>query len=165
MRTVAGLTALVLAAALVPGCSYSTKRLTDFPSARTIAVLPFENSGYYRDLDLRLTQAVVTEIRSRTSLALTSPERADLIIRGTMTAREWAIGLDNTGAVIQRRLEGWLTFSVVQRASGRVLRQTTVSANEEFRPGIQGEGLDTTGTDEWTRRIAEQVVQMLERGF
>lgn len=160
-RAAAGVLALLIAC----GCSYSTKRLTDFPSARTVAVVPFENTGYYRDLELRLTQAVVTEIRARSSLALATPQTADLLVRGKMTAREWAIGLDERGAVIQKRLEGSLALEVVQRVGGRVLRRTTVSANQEFRPGVRGEGFDTTGTEEWTRRIAEQVVQMLERGF
>jgi len=156
---------LLLSAVCLASCNYSTKRLTDFPSARTIAVLPFENTGFYRDLDLRLTQAVTTEIRARTSLGYASPASADLLLRGRMTAREWAIGLDNMGRVIQKRLEGWLDFEVVERTSGRVLRKGTVSSNYEFRPLVQGESLDTTGTEEWTRRIAEQVVQGLERGF
>lgn len=157
----AGLAALLACA----GCSYSSRRLTDFPSARTIAVVPFENTGFRRDLELRLSMAVANEIRARTSLGLATPATADLLLTGRMSADEFAIGLDENGAVIQKRLEGWLQFEVRDRASGRVLRRATVQATEEFRPGTAGESLAGTGTEEWVRRVAERVVQGLESGF
>jgi hypothetical protein len=149
----------------VAGCSYSTRRLGAFPAARSVAVVPFSNSGFYRDLELVLTQAVITEIRARTSLALATPATADLVIRGDAGAQEFAIGLDEAGAVIQRRLEGYLAVTVTERASGRVVRTATVRATEEYRPGVQGASYAGTAAPEWARRIAEQVVQLLERGF
>jgi hypothetical protein len=155
----------LLALAALAACSYSTKRLTDFPGARTIAVLPFENTGFRRDLELRLGQAVATEIRARTNLAFATPQTADLLLTGTASAEEYAIGLDENGQVIQKRLEGVLAVRVTERATGRVRREAFIRATEEFRPLIQGESLAGTGTDEWARRIAEQVVQELEAGF
>jgi hypothetical protein len=154
---------VALAWAGVSGCAYSTRRLTDFPSARSIAVLPFENTGFRRDLELRLSQAVVTEIRARTSLAVTTRDRADLLLSGRMSAEEYAIGIAADGSVLQKRLEGTLAVEVRDRASGRLLRRSTVRATEEYRPGLTGE-MDA-GTAEWTRRVAEQVVQALEVGF
>jgi hypothetical protein len=155
----------LLACATIAACSYSTKRLTAFPSARTIAVVPFENTGFRRELEMRLSMAVANEIRARTSLAPGLPETADLVLTGSMGADEFAIGLDENGAVIQKRLQGWLRFEVRDRASGRVVRRGTVQAVEEFRPGTAGESLAGSATDEWVRRIAERVVQSLESGF
>jgi hypothetical protein len=152
--------------ALAGACAgYSTQRLTDFPGARTVAVLPFENTGFRRDLALRLAQAVATEVRARTSLGMAAPASADLLVRGRARAEEVPVVLDEDGRVVQKRLEGWLDVEVVERATGRVLRQARLLANEDFRPGVDGESLEGSGTDEWARRIAVQVADLLERGF
>ena len=82
-----------------------------------------------------------------------------------MAAEEYAIGLDENGAVIQKRLQGSLTFEVRERATGRIVRRATVQATEEFRPFAPGESLAGSATEEWVRRVAERVVQSLERGF
>ncbi|MDA1195652.1 MAG: LPS assembly lipoprotein LptE [Planctomycetota bacterium] len=156
----------LLLAALTCACSgYSTKRLTDFPGARTIAVLPIENLGYYRDLDLRLAQHVAEEIRARTNLALATADTADLILTGRMSVREVPIVLDKEGAPIQKRLEGWLDVVVTERATGRVVRHQRVATTAEWRFDVTGESLDGSASNEWTRRLAEQVAQVLERPF
>ena len=157
--------ALVLAALLTACSGYSTARLTDFPAARTIAIRPFENLGFRRELELRLTQAVAREVRARTSLGLATPETADLILSGRMEAQEGPVVLDDAGGVIQKRLSGWLEIEVVERATGRIVRRSRVDTLTEWRPGVQGESLDGTATEEWVRRLAEQAAQVLERGF
>ncbi len=148
------------------GCSgYSTQRLTDFPSARTIAVLPFENLGFRRDLALRLSQKVATEIRARTNLGFGTVADADLIVSGRMDAREIPTILDQDGQPIQKRLEGWLIVVVTERATGRVVRQQRVATNAEWSRDVAGESLQGSATEEWTRRLAERVAQVLERPF
>ncbi len=159
-----GLLALVV---LLAACSgYSSQRLTDFPSARTIAIVPFENTTFYRDLELRLTQQVVNEVRARTNLGLSTPDRADLVMTGRMYAREVPTVLAREdGSVIQKRLEGWLEVVVTERASGRVVRRARVATTAEWREDVVGESLQGSATSEWTRRLAEQVAQVLERPF
>ncbi len=160
MRRAAWTVALLLLA----GCSgYSTERLTDFPGARTIAVLPFENTGFRRDLELRLSAAVARELRARTSLAPATAASADLLLTGRMGAEEVPTILDEAGRVVQQRLAGWLEVRVVERATGRVVREERLGGFEEFRPGTYGESLEGSGTDEWVRRLAERVAQVLER--
>jgi hypothetical protein len=46
-----------------------------------------------------------------------------------------------------------------------VLKQYTVRASTEFAPNRFGQSLEGSATDEWVRRIAEQVVQGFEPGF
>ncbi len=163
MRTLLAL-ALFATYVLAGACSgYSTERLTDFPSARTVAVMPFENTGFRRDLELRLSQAVASELRARTSLAPATATSADLLVTGSMAAGETPIVLDENGAVVQRRLDGWLDVKIIERASGRIVRQGRLQALEEVRPGVAGESVDGSGSDEWVRRLAERVVQALER--
>ena len=147
------------------GCGYSTRRLTDFPAAKTVGVLPFTNTGFRRDLELVLTQAVVREVRARTDFAIAHPSRADLVIRGATTAQESVTGLSPGDDVFQRRLVGTLDVEVVDRARDTVVRRARLVANEEFRPLLAGEGLETSAREEWARHLAEQVAQLLERGF
>ena len=159
--------AALLVALLTAGCQgYSSQRLTDFPSARTIAIVPFTNTTFYRDLELRLSQQVANEIRARTNLGFASVDRADLLLSGHMYAREVPTVLAaEDGGVIQKRLEGWLEVVVTDRATGRVVRRQRVATTAEWREGVVGESLEGSATDEWTRRIAEQVAQVLERSF
>jgi hypothetical protein len=157
---------VALALALLPtGCGYSSRRLTDFPSARTIAIVPFQNTGFYRDLELELTARVVQEVRARSNLAMGTLDTADLILRGSTGAFETPVVLGENGDVIQKRLEGWLEITVTERASGRVVRSARVRATADFRPGVDGESLPGSATQTWTRRLAEQIAQTLEVGF
>lgn len=157
---------LLFVGALSPAaCGYTTTRLDAWPEARTVAVVPFENTGYRRDLELRLTQAVADEIRARTSLALTTPAAADLVVSGQVDASEQTViqNLDRTAAL--QRLDGTLTVTVRERRTGRVLRQQDVSTYQEFRPGRLEERVDGRTTDAWVARVARRVVDLLERQF
>lgn len=159
------LVALLVALLLLAGCGYSSRRLTDFATARTIAVVPFSNTGFYRDMELELTRRVVQEVRARSSLAMTSIDSADLILRGGTGLFQTPVVLDKDGGIIQDRLEGWLDVTITERATGRVVRAARVRATADYRPGVYGESLPGSATQIWTRRIAEQIAQLLEKGF
>ena len=92
---------LVAWAVLFAGCGYSSRRLTEVEGARTIAVSTFANAGYRRDLERRLTQAVLAALRSTTSYAIAAPESADLVISGRMSAEESVINLDENDNPVQ----------------------------------------------------------------
>ena len=142
------LLASLVALLIAGGCGYSTRRLTAFPTARTVAVKPFTNTTYRRDLGLRLTQAVVEEIRKRTSHAVGSPETADLVVQGDFTANETVEGLDDLRNPIIQRLTGSLNVQIIERATGKVVRNQSFFASSEFLPSDQGDTLDGRGTDE-----------------
>jgi hypothetical protein len=152
---------------LLSACSgYSTSRIEAFPQARNIAVLPFENTGFRRDLELRLTEAVLREIRGRTSFGLATPETADLLLSGEITdAREQLLVQGGDRQAIQKRLFGVVIVRVRDRATGRIVKERSVADREEFESGIRGQDLDSSATDEWARRMAVQIVQVLERDF
>lgn len=144
------------------GCGYSTRRLNAFPEARTVAVTPFTNQSYRRDLGVRLTRAVVDELRTRTSYAIGAPDTADLVVQGEFTADETVQGLDLDRVPIIQRLSGTLAVRIVERATGKVVAKNTFFVQSEFRPSDAGETLDARGSDEWTRRMAVQVVQLFD---
>lgn len=156
---------LALLLACLTACGYSTRRLVDLEGARSVAVSTFDNLGFRRDLELRLVQAVIAELRARTALAIDSPARADLVIGGRMSADEDVITLDRDDNPVQKRLAGSLEVTVTDRRSGRVVRSFVARGQAEFAPGRDGESLDGSATDEWVRRVAVAVVQGLEGGF
>ena len=156
---------LALLLGLQASCGYSTRRLTDFPTARTIAIVPFHNTGFYRDLELELTARVVQEVRARTNLALAGVHNADLILRGTTGAFQTPVVIGEDQDVIQNRLEGWLDVTVTERATGRVVRQARLRATADWRPDTDGESLQGSATQLWTERLAIQIAQTLEAGF
>jgi hypothetical protein len=167
-RIAALLTALVLGFAPLlagSGCGYSTRRLSDLPSGtRTVAVMTFDNRGFYRDLELRLSQAVADEVRARSHYAIGSAGSADVLVSGSMVADESVVTLDDDDTVLQKRLGGRVDVTLSDR-SGRVLKRYTVRTNVEFTPDRYGQSLEGSATDEWVRRIAEKVVQGFEAGF
>ncbi|MDJ0972889.1 MAG: LPS assembly lipoprotein LptE [Planctomycetota bacterium] len=154
-----------LALVVTAACSgYTTKRIDAFPAARTIAIRPVANEGFRRDLELRLHQAIADELRARTSYALATPERADLILETRMRAGEQLLVQGEERVPIQKLLEGSVDVTLSD-GRGRILRADTVSAQAEFLVERYGESLDGSATDEWTRRMAIRVVQFLETGF
>jgi hypothetical protein len=160
--------ALVLAwaASTAAGCGYSTQRLSDTVCAgRTISILPFKNTTFYRDAELRLTQQVAEEIRARTSYALTTADRADVVMSGTLYFDQSLVAQRESGDPIVMGTYATANVRLTDRRSGRLIKQYAAVATDEFTPGRFGESLEGSGTDEVLRRLAGRVVDGLERGF
>jgi hypothetical protein len=156
---------LLLALAGAAGCGYSTARLTESACAgRTISILPFRNATFYRDAELRLTQAVAEEVRARTSYALTTADRADVVMSGTMSFSQSLVAQRASDEAVV--MGTYVTLDVVLTdRHGRVVRRYVVFATDEFTPGRFGETLEGSATDEVVRRLAVRAVEGLERGF
>jgi len=157
---------LVTCLLLVSGCGYSTARLDDLGgNASTIAVLPFENRGFRRDLELRLTEQVLDQIRARTSYGIAWPGKADYVLSGWMNASENVALQREDREVVQSQYRAHAHVVLTDRRSGRVVREYDVEAVTEFTPDSGGETLLGSATQEVLRRLAIRVVQGLERGF
>jgi len=155
-----------LAAAGLATCGYSTARLDGLGAgARTIAVRPFENRTFRRDLELELTGRVLDELRARTSYGLASLDAADYVLEGWVSAGE-AVGLQRVDReVVLEQYRGRAHAILRDRRSGRVVREYDVQAVTSFTPGAGGESLEGSATAELTRRLAIRIVQGLETGF
>lgn len=84
---------LLMAALAQSGCAgdptsgYSTQSI--FPTKYTTVAVPvIENQTYFREIGFMLTQALITEIESRTPYKVTSETRADSLLTGRITAVE-----------------------------------------------------------------------------
>ncbi|MCB9824821.1 MAG: hypothetical protein H6806_05965 [Planctomycetes bacterium] len=155
--------AFALLASLLAACQgYSTKPLTAIGGARTIGVLPIVNAGYRRDLEMRLTHAVLDELRARGTMGIAEPTRADVVLSGEMSASEDVIGQDDERRPLEKRLRGTLKIVLRERATGRILREATLQEIEEYRPDADGRALEGPATDAWTRRMARRAVDALE---
>ncbi|HBZ96567.1 MAG TPA: hypothetical protein DEO57_01835 [Phycisphaerales bacterium] len=78
---------------LLSGCSsnpttgYSTQSI--YPTKyRTVAIPVIRNDTYFRDVGFLLTQALISEIESRTPYKVTSETYADSLLTGRITAVE-----------------------------------------------------------------------------
>ena len=76
---------------LLSGCSsdpttgHSTQSI--YPTKyRTVAIPVIKNETYFRDVGFLLTQALITEIESRTPYKVTSENSADSLLSGQITA-------------------------------------------------------------------------------
>ena len=137
--------AAVLVALLVSGCAggtgYSHKPLYD-PSVRTVAAPIFENRTFYREMEFRLTEALVKEIEQVTPYKVTGEGAADTIITGTILAvnqRLLSRQLE-TGVAQEVQLIVTASFEWKDLRTGKVLRKRSrVEASGEYLP-VRGAG-------------------------
>ncbi len=161
----AALAALALVALLpATGCGYSTRRLTDVPGVRTVAVLQFENDTYRRDLEFRLTRALAEEVRARTTWRIASPGSADALLTGTIRSAEVrTLAEDRDATPISKRFKLVVDAKLVDRVSGRVIALVSSTESQEFAETYFGESLDGSATDTVMQSLAEAVVAGFER--
>lgn len=163
-RRLAGRAALLLLAVATTACGYSSRRLAAVEGVRTVAVLQFENDTYRRDLEFRLTRAVAEEVRARTSFRIASPQTADALLSGTIRAADTRLLLESTDfQPILQRFRWVVDAKLVDRRTGRTLREWRAIDRAEWTEGRFGESLDSTATDDLARILAEEVVEGLER--
>lgn len=152
-------------AAVAPlgGCGYTTGSLVA-ERHHTIAVLPFGNETRRHDIEWELTQAVIEEIQSRTSLRVVpESDGPDLVLRGVLRdAEEETLSRRDH----QRLREGvyFLTaeIDVTERgASVPLVKDRKVHERESYVP-VVGEDVRTARA-EATRALAERIVRQLEQ--
>ena len=115
-----------------PACGYSTSRLVAEPGISSVAVLQFDSQSYRRDLEMRLTQMVALEVRSRTPWKIESPARADALLSGTIRSAETRVlAQDRQYNPTEERFRWVVDCKLVERCSGRVLRNWTVTRRQE----------------------------------
>lgn len=131
----------VLAAAL-PACSADPTRGYAFAepfdaSVRTVGVPIFANQTFARGTELTLTDAIIKQIQQQTPWRVVSPDRADTVIEGAITAAELGI-LSNdprTGLVEEQTYRLTVRYSWRDNRTGetRVAREN-FSAVGVFAP-------------------------------
>ncbi len=164
---------LALALSLACGACGYTAGFKPAGGVRTIAVPIFENRTLRRELEFPMTEAVVREIQRRTPLAVTSAEKADLVLRGEIERFDQTVLVEGpndevleSGAVIA------LGVSATDRRSGRTVFRYAGPAPTPGATGpalvesaqfsnVNQEGVGSA-TAEAFRELAERVVMLLE---
>jgi outer membrane lipopolysaccharide assembly protein LptE/RlpB len=161
---------VALAALLsLAGCGYTFGPST-LPSVRTIHVPVFQTDSFRRNLDYLLTEAVQSEIKTRSGYRLADANTADTIMEGRIVdIRKNPLSETRFDDPREVQLMVGVQISWIDRRNGRVLQQQTFPIGEQlaqhssqvsFAPEV-GQSL-ATAQQESVQRLAAQIVDLTE---
>ena len=155
--------AALAAFVLLANCGYSAGPLT--PRERRAVHLPlFENRTWYRDLEIELTRQVQKELASRPGISIATPERADIVLAGTIVDFEQRVlSEDSEDRVRESSAVARVRIEVLDARTGALQRWFEVRDRAEFLPA-RGESLGSA-TSESFFDIARKIVDGLEGHF
>jgi hypothetical protein len=165
LHTVAIGIGCLLAAALLPGCSYSTVRpfRTDI---QTIHVEMFHSKEFRRELEFRLTEAISKRIEMDTPYRLESRRKADAVLSGELLEiRNRTFGDDFS--LDQPREIGSsvvVRFRMQDMRSGEILVEHPHFAFQTSYIPPVGESF-TQGMTRAFDGVAERIVEMMEKDW
>jgi len=149
-QTLATLLTLVVAA-LLPACAADPSEGYSFASAhdtsiQTVAVPIFQNDTFHTGVELTLTKDLIRQIQQQTPWRVTSSDKADAILTGSITN----VALRNlstrtgVGFVQEMAVQMTVQFEFVDNRSGKTLTsRTNYSALGAFVPANPtGERID-----------------------
>lgn len=127
----------------------------------SVAVAMFENQTRYRGFEFELTQALVREIQTKTSLKIREREEADSILTGQIVKfRQPILSEDSFDRIKEVQIQMTVQFRWVERHTGKTLAENTITESAEFATP-RGENLSTS-TQEALLRVAERIVHLME---
>lgn len=159
----------LIALCVIAGCGYMVGGAHD-PEIRSVYVPMFRSEMFRRDIHIELTEAVQKEIRSRTPFRLTSEDKADTRLTGTLIdVRKNVLG--ETGFDDPRQLQLSLGVEVLWEdlRGGRLLARNTLPIDAQthqllteanFAPEI-GQSF-ASAKQEAISRLARKIVDMME---
>ncbi|MHC4940181.1 MAG: LPS assembly lipoprotein LptE [Planctomycetota bacterium] len=153
---------------LVAACGYTTDPdhgQTRLPSGKlpTIAVEPFDNNSFRRELEFRLTELVAREVRSRSPQAPDMENNSDWIVTGTITrAFERVLSEDTDDSV--RESSFWMTCRIElrDRATDRIIGTNSITKGQPFSDRAGRFQTVEMAAEEVMREVAEATVYWLE---
>lgn len=151
--------------AVAPGCGYTLRPPVE-PTVKTVYVPIIQGNIYQRDLNIRLTEAVIKQIETRTPFKVVgSPEGADTTLAGLLYFADKNTVLENPNN-LPRQLTTTLSCYVrwSDNRDDAVKRSTDVVAvteNDFLYPEL-GETAQATGYQKVIDRMARDIVDMME---
>jgi hypothetical protein len=155
-RLVLGLVAVLS----VSGCGYTAGSLLR-GDVHTVAVGIFENETFRRGLELELTRALKSELRTRTHLVQVQPAQAESTLEGVITqVEERVLSEDEDDRVLLERVTVTVAVRWI-RSDGEVLADLPrVRASADFATG-RGEDA-ALGSRRALSEVARRIVLLLE---
>jgi hypothetical protein len=147
----------------VTGCLYGFAGGGLPPHIRTVAILPFDNLTAEPTLTNEVTEAVREAVERRLGLRAASADRADALVRGTVTRYEPDILLQvqpgergQAASVTARRVQLTVRVEIIDQVEGRTLWQRpSLMVDGEYEPPREAEG---------RRRALEKLVTDIVNG-
>lgn len=162
-----GLTLLLVISLSGCGYTFGPQRVQ---GVRTVYVPVFEMDSFRRDLDRLLTEAVQSEIRTRSAYRLEDEQSADTILKGRIVDdRKDLLSETRFDDARELQLSLGVQISWIDRRSGRVLQErifpvsqvlTQQAASVGFAPEL-GHSM-ATAQQQAAERMASQIVDMME---
>lgn len=147
----------------VAGCGY-TLRPPFSDAIHTVYVPIFRSVSFRRDVNLKLTEAVQKEIRTRTPFKVVgSPEGADSVLEGSVNFADKNLVVENPYN-LPRQLTATLTVAVTwtdMKGGKKVTDPVKISEVVNFIPEL-GEGSEAA-FQKACDRLAHQIVGMMEQ--
>lgn len=114
----------VLITLVAAGCGYTHQPLFS-DEVHSVAVPLFENRSFYRGLEREVTEALIKEIELRTPYKVAPAERADTVLRGTITAVDQSrmSRRRDGGLPLEEELQIRVNVEWQDLRSGRTLRE------------------------------------------
>ncbi len=165
MKRLALATALLAGACCLGGCGYTAQ--SQYRSdVRTIAVPIWHRSAnvYRRDIEIRLTEALVKRIEAETPYKVVDRSRADTVLEGTLLAvRQAVLSFDTrTGEARELQVSITVDFTWKDLRSGELLvekRRFPVTA--EYIPAGPFNEDFFLGSEDVLNRLAQRIVEQL----
>lgn len=136
---------------LVTACSVSMSTGGFPPQIRTVAVLPFENNTSDPTLAQDVNRAVRDAVQSRLGLRPAAEDRADAVVRGTVTrydpdqpiAFQGGTATGGRPALVQvttRQVTITVDVEIIDQKTAKPLWKGTLSVQGEYDPGQEADG-------------------------
>ena len=152
----------MLAALVVSACMPYGFAGGGFPShVRSVAVLPFENETAAPELQREMFEQLRKGVHSRLGLRETSEEKADAVVKGTITRYDpdvpvaYSADPSHSTSNIRRRLQITVDIDIVDQTTGRTLWSKKGLVAE----GEYAEQAEAQGRKQAIERLVNDVIE------
>lgn len=127
---------------------------------RTMAIVPFENQSPSPEVQRELMEVMRRELQKRLGVRDASPERADALVRGVISAYEPDVPVGfsanpSQAVTARRRVQVTIDVEIIEQASGRVLFQRKGLREE----GEYAERAEPEGRRQALQRLVNDIVE------
>lgn len=160
MKTRAMLVALVLVVGTLAGCGYTTSSLHP-AGIRTVAIPIFQSSEFRRGLEYELTRELVNLVELRTPYKVTSQERADSLLSGTvLNLQQTVLTEDEDDVTTEAQVTLQVVYEWKDLRTGKVIRSGRPHYAWYYATS-EGQTLRSAQTTA-IRKLAEAIVEDME---
>jgi TolB-like protein len=128
------------------GCLYGFAGGGLPPGIKTVAVLPFDNQTPEPTLTQEISRAVREAVEQRLGLRQSVEQRADAVVRGSITRYEPDLpvaytGGDSTVTVTRRQVEITVSVQIMDQKQGKALwERNGLTVRGDYEPGQEANG-------------------------